>query len=101
MTAAVKRFSGVLSNLDEQVHEASGQWKRAVWAHTMEATKLDELMAARDALMRSVVEVSAGARTHRRDLVRRLYSALVDLWRAQQKRQQQGGSAGGRTGLIA
>lgn len=87
VTAAVKRYSSLLSALDEQVHEASAAWKKAVWNHTMEVTKLDELSSARDALMTSLVEVSSVARAQRESLLRRSYGVLVDLWRAQNELQ--------------
>lgn len=87
VTAAIKRYSSVLASLDEQVHEASTAWKRAVWEYTMEVTKLDELKGARDALMSSLVEVTTMGTVTKEGLLNRTYKTLINLWKAQQNQQ--------------
>jgi hypothetical protein len=81
----VRRYALLLSGLDAAVHERSASWQRAVWAATIERTQLDELGAAKDALMRSLVEVSSHARRRRARLLAAALSAAVDAWRAAQQ----------------
>ena len=84
--SAVKRFSAVVAGLDAHVHDASLAWKKAVWDSTLEGTRLEELIGARDALSGQLVAVTADCEAQRNALLARVWRALAAVWAAQIQR---------------
>jgi hypothetical protein len=78
--ALLRRYGSLLSAMDGRVKEASAAWKKCVWEHTLATTRLDELRAARDALMAQLVALTGQAEARNYAAARQLWMALAEEW---------------------
>lgn len=98
---AVKRFSALLSGLDQQLKEAGVQWRAAVWSSTLIETRADEMRHVTDALMAQLIAMSNQAEGDKAFLFRRLWFALSIVWQHAAGRRHARPGASSTTPVVA
>jgi hypothetical protein len=77
----MSKTSSALAALDASLAEAGAAWKAACWQATLSATRSEELTAAADALMRTLVEAVDSGRARRTALMVQAWRTLEQAWK--------------------